>query len=241
MNPRIGRWLFLTAALVIQPASAQWPEGGVAVIARGSLTTTVSLAVRPDAVTPEELASAETYRGMTGAGLEVRIPIVNGDFFLSLSAEYAQRVVAQQRPYAFPDSFRLVPVEEGIRFLPFEAGLHAVIPVGSEVFRMSMGMGVGAYYAARILRIAGHASSVEGNPVRANLFVTIGFEYRLFPALALEAGVTFRDVETTSDNRFPAGSFSAGGSTGPLPASPLPSRVTVNGMTLTIGLSTDIP
>jgi hypothetical protein len=121
-----------------------------------------------------------------------------------------------------------------------EAGVHALIPFGSDVFRMSMGAGVGVYRIERILRIAGQASASQAQPLEAGLVAAIGAEYRLSSLLALVGGLTFRDVDASCENRFPAGTVTAGGETAPLPSATLPSKITVNGLTLTLGVAVEI-
>jgi len=173
-------------AMIAERAPAQLFPGRMSVLVHGTLTTATNLFLRPDAETPEQRLESEPYNRLLGGGIEVRIPVLGGDFYLSASAGYSARVDSRTRAFAFPDTLLLLPVDEGVRFIPVELGLNAVIPLSSETVRMSMGAGIGAYYLARVVRVAGHNAAVDNLPVDVNIFVDIAFEYRLTPDLALQ-------------------------------------------------------
>jgi hypothetical protein len=232
--------VLLISVLMNQHAPAQVPGNRVTLLVHGALTTASNLYLQPDAQDPGQREASEPFNRLLGAGLELRVPVFGEEFFLSASLGYQSRVDARQRPFAFPDTVRLVPVEEGVRFIPAELGLHALIPFGSETVRMSMGTGVGLYYLGRVVKVAGHEAPVDNWPVDVNIFVTFAVEVRVAPGLSIQSAVKFLDPEARSENRFTDRTISSGGSTGPLPSGIMPSKVAIDGMSLSLGFMVEV-
>jgi hypothetical protein len=226
----IGLMVILAAVLQAQPTDWRF-----AVTAHGGITTGARLMTNPDAPNPEDRTASESFNGMWSVGGSARMPIIDGEFFVSISAEYASSVKTQQRPYGTPTGAGLVMVDEGIQFLPVEAGLHAIIPLGSQRLQASICGGVGLYFASRILRIEEVSSQIGAVKSDINIFVGVTMGYRLLPGLMIESDLLFRDPEIQTENRFDAGTIFVRGVSVPLPTAMLPSSIIVDGMRFSLG------
>jgi hypothetical protein len=103
-----------------------------------------------------------------------------------------------------------------------------------------MGGGAGAYYAERILEVAGVRALPVGNRIGFGIHVTIHAEYRIFPGISAVAMAKFRDPEVDVVNKFESSTTIFNGDILTLPSGDIGSRVNVDGMTLGFGIIVEI-
>ncbi len=218
------------------PLLAQMSGWRMAVLLRGAVTTTSKLYLTPDAPTADARSQYDSYNTVFGTGAELRLLIPAEQFYFALSAEYNATQHDQLRPIAFVDSLRMLPVQEGVRFIPIELGAYAYIPLGSEVVRMTMGGGIGAYIGVRELTVGTIGTKTLNTPVGFGIHIGIGLEYRLAPSIALQGALRFRDPEIRSENAFDQTSIPIGGAQRTLSSAPFASKVVVDGMNFSAGI-----
>ena len=215
---------------------AQPMDWRTSVLVRGTYTTTSKLFLHPDAPTVEGRSEYDSYSGVLGGGVEFRLHIPSQQFYISLSVEYNALLRDQKRLIAFTDSLRYLPVREGIRFMPAELGVFAYIPLGSEVVRLTMGGGLGIYYAARVLSVGPVETAIANTPIGYGIHIGIGLEYRVSPLVAVHAALRFRDPEVRCENSFDQPVLQVSGAQRTLAHEPLASKILVDGMNLSLGL-----
>lgn len=227
-------------ALGLSPAGAQTAEWGVAVAARGLLITTSKLYPNPNNPSFELRTVTTPFTSVLGLGGEIIARPLNGSFHFSLSIEYLSQVKSEMRLDGSVTPPRRLPVEEGYSMIPIELGGQVYVPLGSRIWRVSMGGGVGAYVTKRIYSVAGVSADAVGNRTGFGIHVSVNMEYMAMPGVAVVAGLKFRDPEVDVRNRFSVSSVPYGGQVVQFQQGEIPARINVDGMTISAGVRFDI-
>ncbi len=219
---------------------AQTGDWNISAVARGLLTTSSKIYPNPNSASFDLRIATTPFSSVTGLGGEVRIQRFATSFFLYFSVEYLSQIRSDQRIVGSVNPPRRVPVDEGYRMIPIELGGHVYVPIGSQSWKLSMGGGIGAYHTERVYTVAGVRAQPVGNRFGYGIHVSINAEYLILPKVSLTAGFKFRDPEVDVRNKFDRTSATYNNSTVPLPQGEFPSRINVDGMTLSMGLRLDI-
>ena len=238
------RWrvLGLTAAvsMVSVPAVGQSHEWTLTLVGRGNFTTTSRIYPNPDAASTELRAINTPFNSVLNGGLEVRAKWRDDSFFFYFSTEYFSESSTELKLDGSLSPPRRVPVEDGYRVIPFELGMQVYVPVGSRSWKLSMGGGAGAYYAERILQVAGVRAAPVGNRLGYGIHVSIHAEYNILPGISAIVMVKFRDPEIDVNNKFESPTTVFNSDVLTLPSGDIHSRVNVDGMTLGFGIVVEI-
>jgi hypothetical protein len=231
------RWLFIgLTVLTTTSARAQFADLQLAASLRGSYTTSSKLFYNPDSPSPIIRAEHIPLEGIYGWGVEVRIQRPIDMFFLSFSVEYLTKTLTQHQLVAFTNSPRILPVTDGMISIPIEVSVGSFIPLGSERFRMYMAGGIGAYYAERILEVAGVKAPPTNSPLAFGIHVESGFEYSVLPTVSVRAEMRFRDPEIITMNKFEQTGTVYENTTIVFPNRELKTRVNLDGLNFSVGL-----
>lgn len=228
----------LIAAVVVLSFSVrgQSHEWVLSLGARAHFTTTSRIYPNPDAPSTELRALNTPFNSILNAGIEVRAKWRDENFFFYFSTEYFSVSLKESKLRGAISGPILVPVEEGYRVIPLELGMQVYVPIGSRSWRLSMGGGLGFYYAERILREAQVQAEPVGSRLGFGIHVSIQTEYAILPGVSAVAIMKFRDPEIDVSNKFQASATTVNGEVLPLPQGDIHSRVNVDGMTLGLGI-----
>ena len=233
-------WFLAVIALVLtvgmQEAVARQMEWKAAVLIRGNYITSSKLFNNPDAPTTDLRNDCTPVDGMMGGGIEVRYPLEDVGLYVALSVDLHSKQSQENLRTAFGGTVRRLPVTEGLRFIPVELGAYTFIPLGSETMLLSMGGGIGLYYAARTLTVAGVATAISNSPYSVGIHVGLGFEYKIFNDIYAECGMKFRDPEIVSESRFTSDHVDYEGSRVTFPQDPMKTKINIDGMNFSLGL-----
>lgn len=229
--------MVLTASF---PASGQSHEWTLTLVGRGNFTTTSRIYPNPDAPSDELRVINTPFNSVLNGGLEIRAKWRDDNFFFFLSTEYFSVSSTELKLDGSLTPPRRVPVQDGYRVIPFELGMQVYVPIGSRSWNLSMGGGAGAYYAERILEVAGVRALPVGNRIGFGIHVSIHAEYRIFPGISAVAMAKFRDPEVDVVNKFESSTTIFNGDILTLPSGDIGSRVNVDGMTLGFGIIVEI-
>ncbi len=229
--------LMLAASVSSNGQSHEWT---LALVGRGNFTTTSRIYLNPDATSAELQAMNTPFNSVLNGGLEVRAKWRDESFFFFLSSELFSEASTELKLDGSLSPPQRVPVEDGYRVIPFELGMQVYIPIGSRSWNLSMGGGAGAYYAERILEVAGIRAHPVGNRLGFGIHVSIHAEYKIFPGISAVAMVKFRDPEVDVVNRFESSTTIYNGNVLTLPSGDIRSRINVDGMTLGFGVMVEI-
>ncbi|MGB2869263.1 MAG: hypothetical protein WBD36_12485 [Bacteroidota bacterium] len=238
---KIDRHLWCVAACAlalaanVQQVVARQMEWKAAVLIRGNYITSSKLFNNPDAPTTDLRNDYTPIDGMTGGGIEVRYPLEDVNLYLALSVDLNSKQSQENLRTSFGGTVRRLPVTEGLRFIPVELSANTFIPLGSESMMLSMGGGIGMYYAARTLTVAGVATNVSNNPYSVGIHVGLGFEYKIFTDIFAAFGMKFRDPEIISESRFTQDYVDYEGSRVTFPQDPMKTKINIDGMSLSLG------
>ncbi len=237
-----GFWFTVLAVVVILEGTttARAGDKNLTVILRGNYTTSSKIFFNPDAVNQEQRSQYFQLDGVSGGGIELRYRWPAESFFLSLSVDYLSKKRDQQELVGFAGSSRLLPVTEGFYLLPVEFGVHTYIPLGLESLRMSMGGGIGAYYGAYVLRVAGVDAAMQNNPVKLGIHIVSGFEYQVLSGMWLRGDMRFRAPELKTISRYTQERAQYDGIDITFPRSDISTKISVDGMTFSLGVVVEL-
>lgn len=210
------------------------------IVARGNYITSSKLFFNPDAATDDLRSQYITVDDMFGGGLEVRVRVQDANVFLTLSADYVSKIRDESQLLVIGGSLRRLPATEGVRFIPMEFGINTYVPVGSNDIKLTMGGGVGAYYAIRTLTVAGVGVRISNTPIGYGIHVSTGVEYRLNPIIAFRMEMKFRDPEVVNESSFEQESTNYDGSVIVFPQNPFRTKIQVDGLSLSLGVMVEI-
>lgn len=162
-----------------------------------------------------------------GFGIDVRGTIEETGLQIGLGTEY----LSKREQFTLPRSFD--KVTDGFIAVPVELTGYFTIPFSSEEIQLYMGGGGGIYFGSRIYEYNNiRAFTIERTP-GYGIHVLSGIQYNFHPSMALRGEMKFRDVQFTVTNAFPP-HFNSG--TSVQDTSPFKSRISIDGMNLTLGI-----
>ena len=233
--------LWLTAiVLVLVATAAHAGDKNLSLILRGNYTTSSKLFINPDAPSEDQRSQYAQFDGVTGGGVELRYHWFAENLFFTLSIDYLTKRQQQDQLVAFAGTSNRVPVSDGFYCIPVELGVHTYIPLGSDLIRMSMGGGVGAYYGSRVLRVADVEAARQNSPLKIGIHIVSGFEYRVLPGLWLRGDMRFRDPELKTVNHFTQQSTEYNNVTVTFPRSDFSSKINLDGLTFSVGIMVEL-
>lgn len=232
--------IFFAVFIIHLPVSARQGSWKTSFVLRGAYTTSAKIFFNPDAATEQQRSQYLSVDDMTGVGGEFRLQIPDENIFFTLSVDYISKTVDDPQFVSIGGSLQRVPGTEGLKFVPVEATLNTYIPVSTQDFRMTMGGGIGMYYAVRSLSILGVATQVVNSPVGYGIHVNTGFEYRIREGISVRAELKFRDPEITNESKFEQETATFNGSPVTIRQSSFRSRIQVDGLTVSAGILIDL-
>ena len=221
---RLYRTLWIQTAFcffAVNAAFSQESPHALSVSVRRAYVASARLFYQPESINPDLELS-----GLTGYGLHVQVPVPGADLSVLLSADFLSSTVEKSRVLLLEGFARRYTVREGIFFVPIELSMLAYIPLGLDPFRVTMSGGVGTYLAKHLLTVDGVDAEAALSNSAFGIHIDLGFEYRVWQQFSARAEVRFRDPEINVESHF-AERFD--------PA-PFKSRVSANGMALSLGV-----
>ena len=166
-------------------------------------------------------------------GIDVRRAIGPLSISLGVSVEYLSKT--EVFTHLLSQS-TVVPVKDGFVAVPVELSAYFQIPVGSDILQLYMGGGAGAYLGARRYEYAGVQAPAVDHKTGYGIHIITGLQYFVHPPVSLRSELKFRNVQFETVNQFRQSSAIYQGSVIPLDQEPFTSRVTIDGMTLSLQL-----
>ena len=153
---------------------------------------------------------------------------------LGLNVEYISKTESYFLPITYTKS---VPLTDGFTAIPIELSGYFTIPIGDETVQFYMGGGGGLYFGNRNYRIAEVTAFTVRRTIGVGIHILSGIQYILTPLISLRSEVKFRDVQFQTVNQFTQPFVTYHNTTISLDQQPFASRISINGMTLTLGLA----
>ena len=199
----------------------------------GGLTTSSKLFHHPN--DPDELLRSQffPFENIFSAGIDARRNFEDLGVQIGLNVEY----ISKNTTSSIPAPAGTVQVTDGLIAFPVELTGYFYIPVGSDRFHVYMGGGTGAYIGSRTYEYAGAVAQTVERTAGFGIHILSGVEYDLTPEVSLRSEIKFRDVQFETVNRFTQFAAFDQGSTLTLDQDPLPSRINIDGMHLSLGIA----
>ncbi len=227
------RWtLVLLIGLVMRAEGQEFPSS---LTLYGTFTTTSKLfrnASAPDEIVRNQFLPLD---GVYSIGVDFRRSIEPLRIKVGLSVEY----LAKSDTYILSSGTSAgdVPVRDGYTVLPFELSGYFPIPVGTRTLQFYMGGGGGVYVGTRQYDYAGASAVTIERTVGYGIHILSGAEIGLSSRYSLRTEVKFRDIQFQTVNRFTEYSTLFEGRIVPLDQDPQSSRISIDGMTLNLGIA----
>ncbi|HEY6192962.1 MAG TPA: hypothetical protein VI215_11630 [Bacteroidota bacterium] len=220
-------------ALLLTPAAAFTQEQPYSIALFGTFISSSKLFHHPE--DPDQIIRSQflPLDDIFSAGIDLRRNFDQFRVQVGLSAEYISKNGTVSIPVTSTTS---IPAQDGFTAIPIELSGYFLIPLGDSKLQIYMGGGGGIYLGTRSYRLGGaEAPTVERN-TGYGIHVLSGIEYWLRPAVSLRSDLKFRDVQFETVNRFETLTTTYLGRTILLDQAPLQSRVSIDGMTVTLGI-----
>jgi hypothetical protein len=221
----IGYWLVIFFACSLVQAQ----ERLYSVSLSSSFTTTAKLFYAPD--DPDLFIRQQHHPidNVIGFGIDIRRSMEETSLQIGLSAEY----LSKSEQFTIPRSSDRV--SDGFIAVPMEITGYFIIPFSSETMQLYMGGGGGVYWGTRKYEYnTVRALTVERN-LGYGIHILSGIQYSLSPVFAVRSELKFRDVQFNVSNAFPPTSRDR---LYPDSGIPFPSRISIDGINLSIALVT---
>ncbi|MBI4417874.1 MAG: hypothetical protein HY563_03790 [Ignavibacteriales bacterium] len=226
--------------VVCCPLYGQMGDWSFSAAARGLLITTSKIYPNPNNPSFELRTITTPFSSVLGFGGELTARSFGASYYFFLNVEYLSQVKSEMKLDGSVSPPRYLPVEDGYSMIPIEIGGQVYVPLGSSSWRISMGGGVGAYVTTRVYSVAGISADPVGSRTGFGIHVSVNSEYVLIPGVSVIAGLKFRDPEVDVRNRFPVSSILYDGRVVRFQQGEIPSRINVDGMTISAGVRVEI-
>jgi hypothetical protein len=229
--------IILTAVVLVPPtARGQQLSDRSSLVVRGTVVTSSRVFDNPDSPVSTDRDHFDFVDNLLGGGLEYRLAFPDEGLFLTLSAEYVSKVSSTNQSILVNNVVRQFPVEQGVRFIPVEFGVHTGVPIISDLLTLTMGGGLGAYYADRVFGIAGVRMKSRKFPAGYGIHIESAFDYRLSRNLQLSFEMRFRDPEVINESGFDTDVITVDNYQIPVGNISPKTKVNVHGVSFTIGI-----
>lgn len=200
------------------------------VLLRGNYVSTAKIFLNPDATLESLRSEYLTIYDLLGGGLELRVSLPGERIFFTASVDYLSKASDGSFLISINGALNRTLGSEVLKFIPFEFGMNTYVPLGSEDFRLSMGGGLGAYYAVQTLTILGAKTTVTNDPIGYGIHINTGFEYRVNSNIIVRTELKFRDPEIVNVNRYGE----------QLPESRFRTRIQLDGLSASAGVMVEL-
>ncbi len=196
--------IFLIAVVAL-PASLRGQQLNTrsSFVLRSTIVTSSRVFDNPDAPDIVDRDHYDFVDNLLGGGVQYRLEFPDQNLLLTISVEYASRILSGTRPF-LTNANQLIqlPIEQGVHFIPVELGANTNIPLIEDILRLTMGGGFGVYYADKVFAISGVSMKSESLPVGYGIHVESGFVYRVLKNIGLCLEMRFRDPEVINESNF---------------------------------------
>lgn len=200
----------------------------------GTLSTASKLFRNADS--PNDLLREQyvPFNNFLSEGIDIRRDFPDIHLQVGLSLEYLTK--NQTYYLTSPTTFAAIPVEDGFSVMPIELTGYFPIPISTSAFHVYIGGGTGVYIGSRHYEYGGAQAATVSHKTEFGIQVLSGFEYAVASPFLVRCEAKFRDVQFETTNQFQQPSVHYLQSAEPLDELPFTSRISIDGLTLNIGI-----
>jgi len=226
------RWMGVVgiALCIVPPLDARQLVWGASMTVRGNYISSAKVYFNPDATSEALRGEYLPVYDLLGGGIELRITLPEERIFFSLSADYVARTKTANFLLSVNGVLQRASGSEALKFIPVELAMNTYVPLGAEDFQLSMGGGIGVYYAAQSLTIFGVKTQTTSNPLAYGIHINTGLEYRLNTNIRFRTEMRFRDPEIINENKYEQQTLEG----------PFRTKIQVNGLSLSFGVIVEL-
>jgi len=219
------------------PIKAQFNEKLFDISVSLSYTSSSKLFLNPNSIDVIQRSQFTPFEDIISYAVEARYRI-SEPLIVGLRIEYLEA------SETFPNIFLGAPIgvleansREGFTLFPIEFSLYYVLPFSTEQYKFFIGGGGGIYFGEHIREFLNIKAQNVRTSTDAGIQIAMGLEYLPVEFLSIRGEMRFRDPQYKITSKYSESYFTYNGFIYRINTDPFDSKVNVDGVTFTIGIS----
>ncbi|NMB82900.1 MAG: hypothetical protein GYA14_13895 [Ignavibacteria bacterium] len=196
-------------------------------------TTTSKLYLQPNSSDPVLRSEYENLDGIYNLSFEFRYKIFES-MIIGLGTEFIQKSYTNRNYFIQGDR---VEIKEGYNLIPVELTLYYLLPFSTEKFKFFMGGGGGLYFGKQIREFGNVNFNSAELTTGYGINVSVGMDYLVNEFISVRGQMRFRDPELIMKSKYSGSNTIYNGKSYLLSDNTFTTKVNIDGVTFTIGLS----
>lgn len=196
-------------------------------------TTTSKLYLQPNSSDKAIRSEYESLDGIYNLSFEFRYSVFEF-MIVGIGSEFIQKTYTNSRFILEGDRLE---IKDGYYLIPVELSIYYLLPFSTEKFKFFMGGGGGLYFGKH-LREFGNVSFNSANVSTGyGINVSVGMDYLINELISIRGQMRFRDPELVMKSKYSDSSVNYKNKSYSLPDNVFTTKVNVDGITFSIGLT----
>ncbi|MCF8259923.1 MAG: hypothetical protein K9J12_04060 [Melioribacteraceae bacterium] len=218
-------------------AYGQFNGKNYSISASYSYTTTAKLFLYPNSSDQILRNQFSPLEDMFSYVFEFRYKLLD-PLFVGVRSGYMKKTSEFESVY-LGSPIGVIPVKttDGFVLIPVEISAYYVLPFSTDNFKFFMSGGLGFYFGEHVREIRGVTASNEKSEIDFGIQVGVGTEYLIFDFLSAKFEMFFRDPQYELTSKYSGDIIRANNAVYRIPKETFDSKVNVNGVAFSIGIS----
>jgi len=199
-------------------------------------TTTSKLYFQPNSSDPVLRSDYENLDGIYNISVEFRYKIFES-MILGLGSEFIQKSFTNRNFIIQGDR---AEIKEGYNLIPIELTIYYLLPFSTERFKFFMGGGGGLYFGKHIREFGNVNFNSAELSTGYGINVSVGLDYLVNEFISVRGQMRFRDPELIMKSKYSGSNSIYKGKSYLLSDNTYTTKVNIDGVTFTIGLTFSI-
>jgi hypothetical protein len=227
----------LLLLLLSLPASAQYDAKRWSISLNTVYTTSAKLYLDPNSADEVLRNNSFPLQGIVSPQVEIRYRITD-DIILGLSTEYMKSTSSGENLTAFSGNSTIsILLEDGFTLIPIEFSGYYLLPFSTEHCKFLMGGGMAYYIGSQIRQFSDVEVTNVKRPAAYGIHVIITMDYLVTEFFSVRGEMRFRDPQFNVTSQYTKTDFIYNGAPAHLAQKEFDSKINVDGVALTIGLT----
>lgn len=217
-------------------ANAQYADHSISFTVNYNFTTSSRLYLFPNSIDPMLRENYDELKNINSYSAEVKYRI-NQPFAVGISFEYLEKTHGTKFTFSGSDGSKTSSAEEGFSVIPIEITGYYILPFSTEKFKFHMGLGGGIYFGNHIRRIKNVEFETVSRQFAYGIHVNVGMDYMINDYLSVRTEMRFRDPQFEVESKYNKKLLQIDDAYYVLPENSMSSKINVNGLMFSLGLT----
>lgn len=196
-------------------------------------TTTSKLYLQPNSADPVLSTEFESLDGIYNLSFEFRYRLFE-QMIIGIGTEFIRKSYTHRN---FILEGNGIDINEGYNLIPVELNLYYLLPFSTERFKFFMGGGGGVYFGSQIREFGDVEFVNDGGKIGYGINVSVGMDYIVNELISVRGQMRFRDPELIMKSKYSNSTVNYKGNSYLLSDNVFTTKVNIDGLTFTIGLT----